>query len=178
MWKNSLISLIGVLVLIVGLIVFIITNKDDGITGEEWIEKQETTFKNIQAITNEMDKVYTLYISGSMTPENFKNEVMLLKNEYYLTYTAYCKLQKENTVGAGKHSYITKRGSDAIDNIFNYIDCIMSETLDKNNTPLKTTEVAYIYMAYKQQIEDAYYDYFTSKALVELETLETTKEEK
>lgn len=136
--------------------------KETGITGNEWLMKQEVLLEDLSAFTEGMDEVYALYIVGGISSEDFLLELRLLKQQYAILNQFYTQLKNENPVKEGTHSYVSKRGSDAIATYYSLLGEVIDNSVDKNGTPLKADELAYVYMAYQQQLVSALAEYTTA----------------
>lgn len=132
------------------------------ITGNEWLVKQETCLDDLKAYAGGMDEVYTLYLTGAITQDDFLMEYRLLKAQYISLNQFYEELKKENPVKEGSHSYVSKRGTEGIENCYSVLGKVLTDTLDNSGKPKPANELAYVYLAYKQELTTALSEYVTA----------------
>lgn len=149
------------------------SNKESGITGNEWLVKQKVLLEDLSAFTEGMDEVYSLYLVGGISESDFLTELRLLKQQYAILNQFYVQLKNENPVKEGTHSYVSKRGSDAIANYYSILGEIFDNSVDGKGSPLKADQLAYVYMAYQQQLTSALAEYTT--AIIWLEEGQTAQ---
>lgn len=137
----------------------------DTITGNEWLVKQEECIEDIKAFTEGMDEVYTLYITTAMPEEDFVNEVSLLYQQYKILLSEYEKLKKENPIEPESHSFLSLKGTEAIEQIYEELENIMLNTFEKDGALLAPGKLSYVYLAYKQNLTYHLSEYMTAIAL-------------
>ena len=149
---------------------FLINNlkKEEGITGKEWVTMQSPTFEGLEKFIESMDDVYALYTTQVMNDVDFKNEVAMLNVEYKSILRDYEILKANNNIKPGTHTYVSKRATIAVDNIFKNISNILTETYEGDNTK-SPQEISYIYLAYKENIKNSVADYITTMCIYEIE---------
>lgn len=131
---------------------FIKFKKDNGLSGNEWFSLQSEYMDKLTAFCLNMDEVYALYISGDMSESNFIMEYALLKNEWDVLDASYEKFLEENPVAPGGHSYISKRGEQAVNSLRVTIKDILDSTKE-GNTIIGTDKMLYMYLAHNQQAQ-------------------------
>lgn len=124
------------------------------ITGNEWLLKQEDCFTDLEAFATGMDQVYTLYISGSITSEDFANEHYVLCQQYKLLAAFYDDLKKQNPLEPESHSFLSKKGTDAMEGIYTSVEELLNASLDDAGTPLPPNQILYKYLAVRQTLTD------------------------
>lgn len=131
---------------------FIKFKKDSGINGNEWFAMQSEYMDKLTAFCLNMDEVYALYISGDMSESNFIMEYALLKNEWEVLDASYERFLDENPIAPGGHSYISKRGEQAINSLRSTIKDILDSTKE-GNTIIGTDKMLYMYLAHNQKAQ-------------------------
>lgn len=140
------------------------------ITGDEWFMKQDEYMVDLQAFTDGMDEVYSLYISGNISAADFKEELQLLKIQYSIIQADYKAAKNNNPILAEEYSYAAQKGIHAAENIRQLISKILNESSDKNGDPLVPEQLSYMYMAYGQELNDYLADYITAYQIITSET--------
>lgn len=131
---------------------FIKFKKDNGLNGNEWFSMQSEYMDKLTAFCLNMDEVYALYISGDMSEGNFIMEYALLKSEWEVLDASYEKFLEETPIAPGGHSYISKRGEQAVNSLRATIKDLLDST-KKNNTVIGTDKMLYMYLAHNQQAQ-------------------------
>ena len=70
--KKILIIVLVVVLAITG--IYFLVFRESGITGNEWLMDQEERMNDVSTFCDEMDEVFTLYIGGYMSRDDFVNE--------------------------------------------------------------------------------------------------------
>lgn len=138
------------------------SKEERGITGNEWLVKQKVLLDDLSAFTEGMDEVYSLYLVGGISATDFLTELRLLKQQYVILNQFYIQLKNDNPVKEGSHSYVSKRGSDGIATYYSLLGEVIDNSVDAKGSPLKAEELAYVYMAYQQQLISALAEYTTA----------------
>lgn len=133
-----------------------------GVEGNEWLLIQKTCLTDLEAFASGMDEVYSLYIIGSMSQSDFQVELNLLKKQYGILNAFYDDLKAQNPVKEGSHSYISKRGTDGLQNCYYVLGEILTHSVDTNGKPLEPKQMSYTYLAYKQQLASSLSEYVTA----------------
>lgn len=140
------------------------------ITGDEWFMKQDEYMVDLQTFTEGMDEVYSLYISGSISAVDFKEELRLLKMQYSIIQADYTEAKNDNPILPEEYSYAAQKGINAAENIRRLILKILNETLGENGEPLAPEQLSYMYMAYGQELNKYLADYITAYQIIKSET--------
>jgi len=122
------------------------------ITGNEWLIIQEQCLEDLKSYADGMDEVYTLYFIEAISKEDFANELVLLNQQYKILKAFYEKLKTENPLEPGSHSFVSKKGTEAIENLYTCFGEILKNSVDENGQPLPQSRLAYRYLAYRQNI--------------------------
>lgn len=138
-----------------------------GITGNEWLVKQKDCLDDLQAYANGMDEVYVLYITGAITADDFSAELNLLRQQYKILLGFYDTMKSENPVIPESHSYISKRGSDAISRLYEVFQDILDNSVDADGVPFPADQLSYTYLAYRQVIINDLVEYMTALSYYE-----------
>lgn len=141
-----------------------------GVTGDQWLLMQEPYMNDLQSFADGIDEVYSLYINGSITKEDFCNEVSVLKDQYCILKANY-ELSKENThILPESYSYAAQRGVNGIENIYRIFEEVLSESFDEYGNPLPQSEISYLYLLKGQEINSCLADYITAYQIISSET--------
>lgn len=144
------------------------------ITGNEWLVKLQISYDNAVVFCEGMDEVYELYLLGSITGQDFLNEHAILDTQYNVLRNEYIKLKNETTIEAGSHSYVSIRGSEAIEELYSLLGELLDNTI-VNNLPVAPEKMMYVYMAYEQKIKKCFSDY-AAALLIYNETIDASSE--
>lgn len=161
--KNKVLVIILCIVLI---IVFSGCNNVKRITGNEWLIVQESCFDDLESFCAGMDDVYALYISGGITASDFAVEVAILKEQYKMMYSSYEELKKNNPIQPESHSYLSQVGSEAMNNIYLTIEATLNASLDSTGQALSIDNIAYMYLAQRQELTEYISQYTSAVAWV------------
>lgn len=132
--------------------------KDTGLDGNEWFARQYEYMNQFTSYCLSMDQVYALYIAEDMTTSNFLIEYALLLNQWEVLEASYSRYLKENPVKPNGHTYVSKRGEEAITDLRYTIKNILDKTKNGNSV-LSQKELLYMYLSFKQDIQMALAEY-------------------
>lgn len=119
--------IISVVVICAALItLYFIFFREYGVTGNEWFLLQGERMEDVSAFCDEMDDVFTLYIGGYISEDDFRNEEILLRKEFAILKAKYEAKDKEINIITGSHSWASKKGEECLDNIFLHLEEFMS----------------------------------------------------
>lgn len=138
--------------------------KTKTITGNEWLIKQQECFDDLEAFASGMDEVYALYFTQSITAEDFLVELNLLKQQYKLLNAYYEEMKKENPIEPETHSFLSKKGTEAIENLYKCLGEILDTSVDSAGVPLPADQLTYQYLAYQQTLNGYIAEYTTAIA--------------
>lgn len=124
--------------------------KEKGITGNEWFEQQDVRMEDISAFCEEMDEVFTLYIGGYMSDEDFANEEILLRHQFSILKAKYEKIDSETNILTGKHSWLSKKGEEVI----NSITTSLESFLEHDYAGMDKESILANYLVLKEKLED------------------------
>ncbi len=136
------------------------------VSGDKWLMQQEECVLGLQAFAENMDEVYSLYISGSISPDDFYNELSVLNAQLSVLKADYANRKAESPISPGNNSYEAQRGIQGIEGIQNTFQSILNESLDSSGAPLSPEPISYIYLAYRQQINSYLSDYITAYQII------------
>lgn len=137
-------------------------SSDNRIDGNQWLEIQEVCMTDLESFCEGMDEVYTLYIIGSISPQDFVNEIALLNTQYGYLIAAYDQLKADNPLKPESHSYLSKQGTEAMENIYLTIKQTLDYSLDSEGNAKSIDEIAYLYLAQRQQLIGYISEYSTA----------------
>ena len=124
-----------------------------GITGDEWVIMQMDYMDDIDAFTKGMDEVYTLYVSGGITAEDFLTEVRVLKQQNLIMQNVYETEKEKNPILPDSYSSIAQKGIQSIEDMRNIFTNILNESTDEEGNALSQEEIAYLYISYNDELK-------------------------
>lgn len=147
-----------------------------GISGDEWVIMQMDYMDDIDAFTKGMDEVYTLYVSGGITAEDFLTEVRVLKQQNLIMQNVYESEKENNPILPDSYSSIAQKGIQSIEDMRNIFTNILNESTDEEGNALSQEEIAYLYISYNDELKTdlasylVAYEYITGQYNTESET--------
>lgn len=144
------------------------------INGDEWLLKQQEYLPSIQAFAEEMDEVYTLYIIGSISPQDFAQEVILLRQENVLVQTWYKQERDKNPIAPESNSYTAQKGIHGIESSLTVFTKILNESLGQDGSVPSREQTAYTYLSYRQELNQHISEYITAYQIISQLKGETT----
>ncbi len=120
----------------------------DGQTGMQWMAKQDVYVGELASLTDDIDTVLTLYISGNISEKDFLEHVSVFKSQLEILYASYQNDLAETPVKSGTHNYYSKTGCESVDNSYKLVNNILITM--KNNSSDKDM-LSYKYMSFKQE---------------------------
>ena len=164
--RHKIICVLIIFFFITGALTFYFVS-EKGISGNEWFLMQDETISDVSSYCDEMDEIITLYVGGYMSNDDFKNEETMLQYEFTILKAKYEKLNKDNPVKTGAHSWASKRGATVIQDILNHIEAFIS--VDYSTMDSETVLANYLVL--HETIEDDMAGYYTIRNwIVESET--------
>lgn len=136
------------------------------ISGDEWLLKQDETMSNLQNFAAAMDEVYSLYISNTITPEDFSNELLLLNDQYTLIQADYTVLEQEYSLLPESYSYAAQRGVSAVNSIQELLQRLLDDSTDEFGNVLSRERISYLYLAYRQELNGYLAEYITAYQII------------
>lgn len=124
-----------------------------GITGDEWVIMQMDYMDDLDAFTKGMDEVYTLYVSGGITAEDFLTEVRVLKQQNLIMQNVYETEKEKNPILPDSYSSIAQKGIQSIEDMRNIFTNILNESTDEEGNALSQEEIAYLYISYNDELK-------------------------
>lgn len=138
------------------------------ITGQEWFEKQDKYIKEMKTYADSMDDIFALYLSQSISKDDFLNHITVLKNELNIMETAYEDAKAKHPVKTGSHTYSSKKGCEAVEGCYEILNQILDmASVKENYADIET--LGYKYLAYQQNIIDNLANYMAAKEIMESE---------
>ncbi len=124
-----------------------------GITGDEWVIMQMDYMDDIDAFTKGMDEVYTLYVLGGITSDDFLTEIRVLKQQNLILQKVYEAEKENNPILPDSYSSIAQKGIQSIEDMRNIFTNILNESTDENGNVLSQEEIAYLYLSYNDELK-------------------------
>ena len=118
--KKILIIVLVVVLAITG--IYFLVFRENGITGNEWLMNQEERMNDVSTFCDEMDEVFTLYIGGYMSRDDFVNEEILLRQQFSILKAKYEQKDEETKIKTGTHSWSSKKGEEVLSDLFKHIE--------------------------------------------------------
>lgn len=152
-------SLLLLLVVIITIIVVVFCSQSRKKDGNEFFGEQNTIMNTLTSFMEQMDNVYALYITGTMSSDDFLTQRQNLMIAYNLIQVDYDNYLAKNPVKTGSYSYVSRRGMNAIQSLRQNIQNLLDNTVDEIGQPLNRNEMAYIYMVYQECINEDLCEY-------------------
>ena len=168
--KKRIIALIAVLLAVSGVFAGfrIYQSYLRQITGQEWFEKQDKYIEEMKTYADGLDDIFALYLSKSISDEDFLNHLTILKNELSIMKAAYEDVKDEHPVKTGSHTYSSKKGCEAVEGCYEILNQILDmASVKENYADIET--LGYKYLAYQQNIIDNLANYMAAKEIMESE---------
>lgn len=86
----------------------------------------------------------------------------------------YDKFKEDNPIKAASHSYVSKRGINALDKIANAYKKVLDESVTEDNKVLDKENLSYDYMLCGEDVTASYAEYQTAIAWIK-DAQKTTK---
>ena len=147
-----------------------------GVTGDQWLMMQEPYINDLQSFSEGMDEVYTLYIAGSITKDDFCSELSVLKAQYSILEADYEVFKEDTHILPENFSYAAQRGVNGVENIYRLLGEALDESLDENGAPLPQAEISYLYLLKGQEIHSCLADYITAYQIISSQTEASTND--
>lgn len=135
--------------------VFLFPKHDKGVTENEWLIHRKEDISNLEVLAENVEDVYTLYISGGMSAEQFVNERLLLVAQFNVCNKLYEDAKKDDKVIPGSASWISGEGVKSLENTFQYFGDLLNESVDGTGSPLSPEEMSYLYLSCKEKLTDS-----------------------
>lgn len=143
-------------------------NYSKQITGIEWLDMQEEYIDEMETYADNMDDIFALYLSGTISSEDFLNHLTVLSNELKVMKAVYEDAKNDNPVRTGTHTYSSKTGCEAVERNYETFEKIINmAALEENYSDVNT--LGYKYLAYQQEIVDNLADYMGAIEIVKEE---------
>lgn len=136
------------------------------ISGLEWFDMQEKYIDEMETYADNMDDVFALYLSGTISEEDFINHLTVLSNELKVMKAVYEEDKAKNPVRTGTHTYSSKTGCEAVEKNYDTFEKIIIMAASKENYS-DVNILGYKYLAYQQEIIDNLADYMGAKDIIE-----------
>lgn len=122
-----------------------------GRTGTQWFSEQNKYIEEIASLTDDIDTITTLYISGSISESDFLTHVEVFEKQLYILKASYNDDLNRAPLKNGTHNYLTKIGCESVQNSYAIIEDVLqmlkNDSADKN-------QLSYKYIAYKQKVAE------------------------
>jgi hypothetical protein len=141
---------------------FVLVGCNSEITGNEWLKMQDDFVDDLESFTSDMDEVYSLYFSGKISDDDFVEEVSTLYNLYDVMMLKREDFKAQHPIKPESHTYLSKRGTSALDNIPVTLKKILDCSIQSDGTPLDNKNLSYKYLKYKDDIIGYFMDYKTA----------------
>lgn len=164
MFKSILIKKVAA-VLLAAILLFVLgacKKEQNYVTGDQWLITQKECLEDIKAFSEGMDEVFTLYSIGAISDQDFVIELSILSSQYDILIAKYEKLKAENPVKEGSHTYYSQRGTEAIQKCYDIMGKLLESPYNEDYKLYPPNEVAYRYMSYHSEINNALAEYITA----------------
>lgn len=125
------------------------------IKAEEWIMSVDETEDKLNELIKSTQDVYTLYVIGKMSPDDFLVELEVQQNMLFSIQKNYTD-KKSDLVIEPESSEDAKKGIASFEDLFEDINGLYVASVNQIGTPYSAAEVSFIYLNYKDKIIDDY----------------------
>lgn len=147
------------------------------LTGTEWFQKQDKYIDEMETYAQSMDDIFALYISGSISEEDFLNHISVLQSQLTIMEKAYAKAESENPVKTGSHTYSSKKGCESVKGCYDVLSEILDMASSENNYS-DTETLSYKYLTCQQEIIEHLADYMAASEIIQEELQQKEEEDK
>lgn len=126
--------------------------------GKKWILSQDETCDQFEKVVESTEEVYSLYISGKMSSDDFLIELEILQAKLFSIEKDY-KDEKDKTVIDPQSSDVAFEGIEHFENLFTEMNDLYLASVNSQGNPYSVIEMSYIYMNYQEKILDEYSKY-------------------
>ena len=147
------------------------------ISGMEWLKQQEKYITDLKSYSENMDNIFTLYITGGISQEDFLNHLSVLNDELTILKADYQKAKEEHPVRTGSHTHSTKSGCEAVEKCYDTLSNLIEVASSKENYS-NTDILSYKYIVFRQEITDQLSIYTTSLLYATEEDKQSKQEDK
>lgn len=174
--KTVILAMLGMLI-IVAVFTAVYISYSGQLTGTEWFQKQDKYIDEMETYTQSMDDIFALYISGSISEEDFLNHISVLQSQLTIMEKAYAKAEAENPVKTGSHTYASKKGCESVKGCYEVLNEILDMASNENN--YSDIEIlSYKYLTCQQEIIEHLADYMAASEIIQEELQQKDEEEK
>lgn len=164
--KKKILIIIAIIFVVVNVIIGIFVLTPRKTTANQWVIDQNTHLETLHKMTENIDDVYTLYIIDSMSESDFLNELQILQGQYKACIIEYKQYNDEHPVETGTQTYYSEKGKDAIEALHKDYENLFNDSLTDALTPRSAEEIAYVKIAYQNEITEHLADYTAAYALI------------
>ena len=151
-----------VILVLCAFLIFTGCDKREKILGEDWLLLQESGMEELTTFTENMDDIYALYFSDMISKEDFKQELLMLNHTFNVLQAKYEDLKEQYEIVPESHTYISKKGSEAVDKIRKTLSNMLMDSVDKSGEPKSINELSYLYIAYRDECATYLSEYIVS----------------
>lgn len=139
------------------------------VTGAEKLALQQETIHNLYYISDQLDNVTTLYLSGSITQETYEKHIGVLQKQYTVAKKKHDQMDKDYRVDAAELTYVESQGIKSTDESLRLMGVLL-DSCEKHAD--NKDELSYYYLAAGESLSNAVAGYM---AAVEIEDGNTEK---
>lgn len=139
--------------------IYLYANEHNKRTGPEWFELQSKYMGEFQVYSENMDDIFALYITGTISADDFANHLNVLKQELDIMSVMYHEELKAHPIKTGTHNYSTKKACEAVEDCYRIFDEII--TMGWNNMD-DVEALSYKYITYQQEVIDNVAEYMAA----------------
>lgn len=174
--KTVILALLSILIAVAASTA-IYTSYSGQLTGTEWFQKQDKYIDSMETYAQSMDDIFALYISGSISEEDFLNHISVLQSQLTIMEKTYAKAEVENPVKTGSHTYSSKKGCESVKGCYE----VLNEILDMASKEENYSDIellSYKYLTCQQEIIEHLADYMAASEIIQEESQQKEEEEK
>lgn len=135
------------------------------INANTWLLGQQSMMDDIVALSENMDAVYSLYIIGEKSEEDFIYDIEILRRQHAAIQKIYSLFKEKYFMKPGTMTYSTKKGIEAVEEARELAGKVLESTI-RNGRPISREETLYLYIAYQEKLKNNIVDYYAAMAVL------------
>ena len=129
-------------------IIPVIKYNKNSISGDDYVNKQRTYLNELESVTNTLDDITSLYLSGNIDYEEYQDDLDMVKAEYIIINQKYN--QENQDLSIKDYSDKQKKAVNAVKESYQLLEtlliCCQNDSADKD-------VLAYEYLTAQQAIQ-------------------------
>ena len=144
-----IIALILLFLLVFFVVIPVIRYNKNSVTGNEYVNKQRNYLKDLEGVTDTLDDITSLYLSGNIDYEEYQDDLDMVKAEFIIINQKY--EQENENLSIKNYSDKQKKAVKAVQESYKLLEtllvCCQNDSADKD-------VLAYKYLTAQQAIQE------------------------